>query len=440
MKFGKGSSNRPKLEDAQSPATAKNEFAARAAARAHNLAVAKQSANFDRETTVLPSGRILMGTKDRLKVRQKGVIDGILPDQGVVVLYGESQSYKTAVAQNMMMHVAYGLDWHGRKVLPGRVMYCAAEAPLSASTRMMSLQREYGKDPFDPRIEIMDGKFNLLGKDEVDERGNRVSRREGLCEDLRFWARQSKTRVRLVVLDTYSQAAPGGREDNAEFATIISEFEIIAKELKCVFMIIHHTGKDVGRGGRGGGSQYSNATGVLLVHRRGDEQDSQGRKLTRVRVLKLKEGEEPKVDFLMAGEAVDSGKIDDEGDPVKAWISKPTVTAPMCQIVNNLFGNEQKKLSAKQQDLLDTIEGLIADHGQTAPGGHPARSTPSAKIIEQDELAKLLVQMTGKVKKGTGAPARDANRAISTLARNGWLGIWHGQDAVATVWLVRELE
>lgn len=75
----------------------------------------------------------------------------------------------------------------------------------------------------------------------------------------------------VVFLDTLSQLN-GGDEDNATFAKIISSAQLMAKELDCCVVLVHHTGKEVARAGivdqysgRGGSAVSDNARSVLQL-------------------------------------------------------------------------------------------------------------------------------------------------------------------------------
>lgn len=75
----------------------------------------------------------------------------------------------------------------------------------------------------------------------------------------------------VVFLDTLSQLN-GGDEDNATFAKIISSAQLLAKDLNCCIVLVHHTGKEVARAGiidqysgRGGSAVSDNARSVLQL-------------------------------------------------------------------------------------------------------------------------------------------------------------------------------
>jgi RecA-family ATPase len=60
-------------------------------------------------------------------------IEGILDEGGLSVNYGDSGSGKTFVTTDLGFHVGAGIDWNGKKVRRGLVVYVAAEAASGSS-------------------------------------------------------------------------------------------------------------------------------------------------------------------------------------------------------------------------------------------------------------------------------------------------------------------
>jgi hypothetical protein len=57
------------------------------------------------------------------------LVEGILPAKGIVGLIGDQQSFKTFLATDLALHIAFGRPWFGRRVSKGAVVYISAEAP-----------------------------------------------------------------------------------------------------------------------------------------------------------------------------------------------------------------------------------------------------------------------------------------------------------------------
>ena len=59
------------------------------------------------------------------------LIEGILPERALTLMFGASNSFKSFLAVDMACHIATGLDWHGQTAKQGSVVYIAAEGAYS---------------------------------------------------------------------------------------------------------------------------------------------------------------------------------------------------------------------------------------------------------------------------------------------------------------------
>ena len=67
---------------------------------------------------------------------------GIIPKEGLVVLWGPPKSGKSFWAFDVCMHVALGWDYRGRKVHQGDVVYCSFEGQAGIATRIEAFRQE----------------------------------------------------------------------------------------------------------------------------------------------------------------------------------------------------------------------------------------------------------------------------------------------------------
>ena len=68
------------------------------------------------------------------------LIDGLLRERGVSVFFGAFDEFKTTLVLDMMVHVAYGLPWQGRKVRPRPVVWYALEGEDELPKRVQALE------------------------------------------------------------------------------------------------------------------------------------------------------------------------------------------------------------------------------------------------------------------------------------------------------------
>jgi hypothetical protein len=81
---------------------------------------------------------------DKIEIDKTGnyLVDGIIPRFGLVVLYGPPKSAKTFWALDLMLHVASGREYRGRRVCQGPVIYIACEGGSGYGKRIAAFRRE----------------------------------------------------------------------------------------------------------------------------------------------------------------------------------------------------------------------------------------------------------------------------------------------------------
>src|SRR5262245_16374885 len=82
--------------------------------------------------------RIQLIPFEQIKYDEKRVqwsIKGITPREGIGVMWGASQSYKSFQELDQGMHIALGWPYRGRRVWQGPVVYCAFEGGTGFTKR-----------------------------------------------------------------------------------------------------------------------------------------------------------------------------------------------------------------------------------------------------------------------------------------------------------------
>jgi len=175
------------------------------------------------------------------------LIDGVLDEGGLSVTYGDSGSGKTFAALDMGFHVGAGLDWNGKKVRRGLVVYAAAEGGKRIKRRIAALQKryreEYGDVAPDPLFALVRYQIDLRSSDaDLNALLALVSTAEEKTGEKCAW----------LVVDTLSRAMAGGDENSpVDMGRIVASADRFRAETGAHFTYIHHTGKDAARGARG---------------------------------------------------------------------------------------------------------------------------------------------------------------------------------------------
>jgi RecA-family ATPase len=157
------------------------------------------------------------------------LVEKVLPENSVCVLYGEPGSGKTFVALSMALSCTNGKPWIGRKTRPARILYVAAEGVLGMKYRL----RAYKK-----RNDLGPGKVLFYtGSLQITDAVARVS----LHSDLKM----KEFKPDLIVMDTLARISVGKDENSAkDMGEIVAGIEALRREHNAAVLVIHHTRKD----------------------------------------------------------------------------------------------------------------------------------------------------------------------------------------------------
>lgn len=75
--------------------------------------------------------------------RPPDLIKGLVPNQGLTLVYGAPKVGKSFITFDMMMHVAMGKAYCGRPVIQGPVVYVAAEGEYGFRARVAAFRKHH---------------------------------------------------------------------------------------------------------------------------------------------------------------------------------------------------------------------------------------------------------------------------------------------------------
>ena len=175
------------------------------------------------------------------------LIKDLLDEGALSVIYGDSGSGKTFAALDLAFHVAAGLDWNGKKVRRGLIVYVAAEGGKRIKRRIAALQKrsreEYGDVAPDPLFALVRYQIDLRSSD---------ADLNSLLTLVREAEKKTGEKCVWLIVDTLSRAMAGGDENSpVDMGRIVAAADRFRAETGAHFTYVHHTGKDAARGARG---------------------------------------------------------------------------------------------------------------------------------------------------------------------------------------------
>lgn len=169
------------------------------------------------------------------------LIEDMLDQQSLSILYGASNAGKTFIALSIAYHIATGKPWAEKRTTQGYGVYVAAEGGRSAENRIQALKKHYNEDNFP--LGLITSSVNLFDS---------AKDIKGLIDSIEAHVKSKGVDLKFIVIDTLSRALAGGNEnDSQDMGEFVKNVDYIRARLKCHLMIVHHTGKDQARGARG---------------------------------------------------------------------------------------------------------------------------------------------------------------------------------------------
>lgn len=268
-------------------------------------------------------------------------------DQGAVsVVYGPSNVGKSFWALNIAHHVSSGLPWGGRRVRQGRVIYIAAEGGASFNNRVAALEN--------PQFFVLAGAITLTGQN---------SQAGPLSEVLQHLAATGGESIDLIVIDTLARVMGGLDENTApDIADLVRNLDLIRRATGAHVMLVHHSGKEVGKGARGHSSLRAAIDTEIELKR-----DDLG--IIIAEVTKQRDGPTG-YKFNYQLRQVDLGR-DQDGDQITTCLVEPVDNAEAGRVV----------VTEAAQGALSVLDKVLSEKGKVVRGA----SYPGTPCVTLEE-------------------------------------------------------
>lgn len=228
------------------------------------------------------------------------LVKGLIPREGLSVVWGPPKCGKSFWVFDLMIHVALGREYRGRRIAQGPNVYVACEGAHGFRARIEAFrQRHLAEQASDVPFYLVPAAVDLVA--EVDELIMSIN------------AVMVEIKPVAVVLDTLNRSLKGSESSNEDMAAYIKATDKVREAFNCAVVIIHHCGHD-DRRLRGHSSLPAAADAELSVKR-----DDAGTITSTVELMK--DGPEGEQEFSRL-QPVEVG-IDDDGDPITSCVVVP---------------------------------------------------------------------------------------------------------------------
>jgi hypothetical protein len=167
----------------------------------------------------------------KFEIDEEYLIDGVVPAQGVGLLYGASQTFKSFIAIDLALCVERGEPWAGRATERKPIAYIAAEGAGGIRKRREGYVRT-GRAP------AKGVQFALIAA------APNLGTATGDCERLGATIIAAGIKPGLIVIDTVAKAIGGADENGSGMGQFLLNAERLAAQFACFVLCVHHTGHD----------------------------------------------------------------------------------------------------------------------------------------------------------------------------------------------------
>jgi hypothetical protein len=167
------------------------------------------------------------------------LIRGLLPQNTLVLLYGESSSGKTTLAVDLGLRIATAMKVHDSPCQKGAVLHVAGEDEVGLRQRVEAFCRRH--EVQDPSYAILPGRLDLADDRSVD----------ALIADIQAASTERGEPVVLVIIDTLARCASIDENSSREMGEVVTQCDRVKRETGAAVLIIHHSGKEEKKGARG---------------------------------------------------------------------------------------------------------------------------------------------------------------------------------------------
>ncbi|EOV0286486.1 helicase RepA family protein [Salmonella enterica] len=188
-------------------------------------------------------------------------IKSYLPANSLCSIYGPSGSYKSFLAVSWSCHVAADLKWSGRRVTGGTVLYVVGEGGIGVTRRIRAWEYMYNDGQHLKNLYRVDRAIFPVRPEEVKEMIIAAKQVEA----------ETGQPVRLIVIDTLARCFGGNDENDArDMGAFIEGCDTIRRETGATLLVVHHSGKDEGKGARGSSAFRAALDTEFNVRREGE--------------------------------------------------------------------------------------------------------------------------------------------------------------------------
>jgi AAA domain len=318
------------------------------------------------------------------------LVKGILPREGLVVVWGPPKCGKSFWTYDMLLHVAQAWQYRGHRVQPGSVVYVACEGERGLGARTEAYRRARLSGDAAPPFWLLTTRLDLAA--DADE----------LIVDVR--AAIDADHCAAIVIDTLNRSIGGSESRDEDMSRYVGAADKLREAFHAAVVVIHHCGIN-GERPRGHTSLTGACDAQIAVKR-----DAADRIIATVE--HMKDGVEGEV-IASRLRVVDLGE-DEDGEEITSCVIEAADDEPEIH-------HEPRRLSPALSRALALLSQAIDTAGEVPEGNNHIPA--GARCVTEDLWRRYCYE--GAVSAGDQDAKRKAfKRAAERLVDLGRVGKW----------------
>jgi AAA domain len=357
-----------------------------------NGAVPTDQAMNGRSTTrsTSPRIRLIPFEEIRLGTQRRCLVQCLIPRVGLTVVWGPPKCGKSFWTFDLMMHVALGWKYRGRRVHQGPAIYCAFEGQTGIEDRVEAFRKRHlvdhaGKVPFflEPvTLDLVRDHRNLIAA---------IKRQLGDEKPV------------AVTLDTLNRSLRGSESSDEDMTAYVNAADAIRAAFDCAVIIIHHCGTNQTR--PRGHTALTGAADAQLAVKRDPENN------VIVEVEWMKDG--PEGDVVASTLEVEPVGKDEDGETLTSCVVVPA---------DGVATTAQPKLAGATGIAFKLLQQAVDEAGEIPPASnHIPGQTRTTTLAT---WRRYCYQGTVAESDNPDARQKAFVRASRKLQSTGMIGIW----------------
>jgi hypothetical protein len=327
------------------------------------------------------------------------LVKGLFGAGEMSVVCGPPKCGKSFVTAHIAYAISQGREVWFRRVKQCPVVYVALEGESGFGKRMRAMSNEHG---------VSEAFFSIT-------QPVPLFKRPELADEVIALAKY--VRAGLIVIDTHARAMTGGEENGAQdTGEMVGIYDRIRKETGAHVAIVHHTGKDPSKGGRGSNALLGAADAWFDVVK----DDAAGTRAVELSNAK----DDPNGECLNFNLTVTELGLDDDGDPITTCLVEEL---PAARITGKAA--KRPRLSPEQKGDYDELVNLFAAPNSPAIDTRPAEGMQIQRVVTHQQLRehweqtfRLLRNGEGNSERSDGAMRKALSDRIKRLKDRGFIG------------------